>query len=143
MLIHKRYGATDDYRYGFQGQEKDDEIKGKGNSYDYGNRFHDPRVGRWLSLDAVSKSHQGNYNFASNSPKMLIDKRGDDDYYYDAITNSMYVIRNSAPHRFFFTEYIYSDSENGICELFEKYKIIMDNEFPSEELNFAIKISDK
>ncbi|RED45636.1 RHS repeat-associated core domain-containing protein [Seonamhaeicola aphaedonensis] len=113
MLQPNRHGSSDSYRYGFQGQEKDDEVKGEGNSYDYGNRFHDPRIGRWLSLDAVSKAHQGNYNFASNSPIMLIDKGGDDDYYYDAITNSIYVIRNGAPHRFFFTEYIFNDPENN------------------------------
>jgi len=28
MLLPKRHGAVDSYRYGFQGQEKDDEIKG-------------------------------------------------------------------------------------------------------------------
>ncbi|OEK09132.1 hypothetical protein A8C32_10380 [Flavivirga aquatica] len=114
QLLPNRHDETHRYRYGFQGQEKDDEVKGEGNSYDYGARFHDPRVGRWLSLDAVSKSYQGNYNFASNSPIMLIDKGGDDDYYYDAITNSIYVIRNGAPHRFFFTEHIFNESENGL-----------------------------
>jgi RHS repeat-associated protein len=32
--------------------EKDDEVKGQGNSYDFGARIMDPRVGRWLSRDA-------------------------------------------------------------------------------------------
>lgn len=32
MLLQKCHGSVDDYRYGFQGQEKDDEIKGEGNS---------------------------------------------------------------------------------------------------------------
>ncbi len=39
------------YRYGFQGQEMDDEVKGKGNSYTTQFRQYDSRVGRWLSLD--------------------------------------------------------------------------------------------
>ena len=30
-----RNGSTGDYRYGFQGQEKDDEVKGEGNSINY------------------------------------------------------------------------------------------------------------
>jgi hypothetical protein len=33
------------YRYGFQGQEKDDEWKGSGNSINYKYRMHDPRLG--------------------------------------------------------------------------------------------------
>ncbi len=31
------------YRYGFNGMEKDDEISGSGNSYDFGARTYDPR----------------------------------------------------------------------------------------------------
>jgi hypothetical protein len=35
-----------DYRYGFNGMEKDDEVKnGKGNSYDFGARMYDSRLG--------------------------------------------------------------------------------------------------
>lgn len=72
-------------------------------------------MGRWLSLDAVNKPYQGNYNFASNSPIMFIDKGGDDDYYYDSVTRSIHIVRNGAPHRFFFTDYIYSEpGDNGI-----------------------------
>ncbi len=33
---------------GFQGQEKDDEIKGEGNSLNYTYRMHDPRLGGFL-----------------------------------------------------------------------------------------------
>jgi RHS repeat-associated protein len=44
-------------RYGFNGMEKDDNVKGEGNSYDFGARIYDPRVGRWLSMDAKSKDY--------------------------------------------------------------------------------------
>jgi RHS repeat-associated protein len=44
---------SEGYRYGFQNQEKDDEIKGEGNSVNYKFRMHDPRVGRFFSLDAL------------------------------------------------------------------------------------------
>jgi glutamyl-tRNA(Gln) amidotransferase subunit D len=42
------------YRYGFNNMEKDDELKGSGNSYDFGARIYDPRVGTmvgggWMS----------------------------------------------------------------------------------------------
>jgi RHS repeat-associated protein len=43
------------YRYGFNGKEKNNEISGEGNSYDFGARIYDPRLGRWLSTDIVTK----------------------------------------------------------------------------------------
>ena len=48
-----------DYRYGYQGSEKDDELKGEGNSLDFGARIYDPRVGRWLSRDAMAADAPG------------------------------------------------------------------------------------
>ena len=48
------YDLSSDYRYGYNGKEKDDEIKGEANSLDYGARIYDPRVGRWMSTDPQS-----------------------------------------------------------------------------------------
>jgi RHS repeat-associated protein len=47
------------YRFGFNGQEKDDEVKVEGNSLDFGARIYDSRLGRWLSLDPL----QAKYSF--------------------------------------------------------------------------------
>ncbi|WP_338734133.1 RHS repeat-associated core domain-containing protein [Mangrovimonas cancribranchiae] len=68
MLLPKRHGSVDSYRYGFQGQEKDDEIKGEGNSINYKFRMHDPRVGRFLSLDPLAPQypHNSPYAFSEN-----------------------------------------------------------------------------
>ena len=41
----------ENYRYGYQGSEKDDEVKGAGNSYTTEFRQLDVRIGRWLSID--------------------------------------------------------------------------------------------
>jgi len=42
-----RHQLTPDYRYGFNGMEKDDEVKGvSGSHYDCGARCYDSRVGR-------------------------------------------------------------------------------------------------
>lgn len=56
------------YRYGFQGQEKDDEIKGAGNSLNYTFRMHDPRLGRFLSIDPLAPDypHNSPYAFSEN-----------------------------------------------------------------------------
>jgi len=60
----------DGYRYGFQGQEKDDEIKGEGNRYDFGARMYDARVGRFLSIDPHCNGYPdiSPYVFAINNP---------------------------------------------------------------------------
>ena len=49
------YGAP--YRYGFNGKENDDDIKGIGLQQDYGMRIYDPRVGRFLSVDPLQKQY--------------------------------------------------------------------------------------
>src|SRR5690554_5988227 len=56
------------YRYGFQGQEKDDEVKGEGNSINYKYRMHDPRVGRFFAVDPLAPYFSWNspYAFSEN-----------------------------------------------------------------------------
>ncbi len=71
MLLPNRNGNASDYRYGFQGQEKDDEIKGEGNSINFKFRMHDPRVGRFLSLDPLSASYPHNSPFAFSENRVI------------------------------------------------------------------------
>ena len=68
MLLPNRHGNSSNYRYGFQGQEMDNEIKGEGNSLNYTFRMHDPRVGRFLSLDPLESTYPWNspYAFSEN-----------------------------------------------------------------------------
>ncbi len=68
MLIPNRHGQSDSYRYGFQGQERDDEIKGEGNSLNFKFRMYDSRVGRFLSIDPMHSEYPWNstYAFAEN-----------------------------------------------------------------------------
>ena len=68
MLLPNRHGSSTAYRYGFQRQEKDDEIKGEGNSINYTFRMHDPRVGRFFARDPLSKKypHYSPYSFGGN-----------------------------------------------------------------------------
>lgn len=64
------------YRYGFNGKEKIDEVSG--NVYDYGFRIYNPRLGRFLSVDPLMKSYPmlTPYQFASNCPNAFIDLDG-------------------------------------------------------------------
>ena len=68
MMQPGRHANTPSYRYGFQGQEMDDEIKGEGNSVNYKFRMHDPRIGRFFSVDPLTRKypHNAPYNFSEN-----------------------------------------------------------------------------
>ncbi|WP_299897650.1 DUF6443 domain-containing protein [uncultured Aquimarina sp.] len=68
MLLPNRNGNASEYRYGFQGQEKDDEIKGEGNSVNFKYRMHDPRIGRFFAVDPLADEYSYNspYAFSEN-----------------------------------------------------------------------------
>ncbi len=68
----------DAYRYGFNGMEKDDEVKGGGNSYDFGARMYDTRVGRWKTIDPLSKKYpcMTPYSYTANNPILYIEIDG-------------------------------------------------------------------
>jgi RHS repeat-associated protein len=66
------------YKYGFNGKENDNEIKGAGNSYDFGARIYDPRLGRFLSVDKLTGEAPmlTPYHFCSNAPVSKVDVDG-------------------------------------------------------------------
>ncbi|MVO10756.1 hypothetical protein GOQ30_16415 [Flavobacterium sp. TP390] len=79
MTLPGRTYSSPAYRYGFNGMEKDDELKGNDNSYDFGSRMLDPRVGRFFSIDklnSVTPSTSG-YSTSGNSPIFKVDNKGD------------------------------------------------------------------
>jgi len=74
----RKYSANYSYRYGFNGKENDNEVKGEGNQQDYGMRIYDPRLGKFLSVDPLTKSYPWYtpYQFAGNKPINSIDVDG-------------------------------------------------------------------
>jgi RHS repeat-associated protein len=66
------------YRRGFNGMEKEDEFKGKGNSYTTEFRQLDPRLGRWMTIDPLIARFpwQSSYTTFDNNPILLIDPSG-------------------------------------------------------------------
>ena len=116
MLVPNRFESVEDYRYGFNGKEKDDEVKGKGNSIDFGERLYDGRAGRWWSTDNYLKPWISSYQFASDNPINNIDPDGNDEihFYYRTeqtldsegkahivLTLSTEIIKNDQEHTFF------------------------------------------
>jgi RHS repeat-associated protein len=60
------------YSYLFQGQEHDDEINGAtGTSYAFEYRMHDPRVGRFLSIDPLVKDYPWNSPYAFSENRVI------------------------------------------------------------------------
>lgn len=78
MPGRKFSSAGSGYRYGFNGKENDNEVKGEGNQQDYGMRIYDTRLGRFLSIDPLTREYPflTPYQFASNRPIDGIDLDG-------------------------------------------------------------------
>ena len=84
-MPNRSYTAGNQFRYGFNGKEKSNEIYGEGNAYDFGARIQDSRLGRWFSVDKVIKPSFSSYQFAKGNPINFIDPDGNDEihfYYY-------------------------------------------------------------
>ena len=81
----RQYNATNSYRYGFNGKEKDN--KDGVLQYDYGFRIYDSRLVRFKSVDPLSKEYPWYtpYQFAGNSPIVNIDLDGLEEVHYSYI----------------------------------------------------------
>jgi len=102
LMPGRTFDEDTTYRYGFNGKENDNEVKGVGNQQDYGMRIYDPRVGRFLSVDPLTLKYSGltPYQFASNIPIDGVDIDGlefKDKSYYSLIvqTSTVFSISTS------------------------------------------------
>lgn len=66
-LPGRKFTASEEYRYSYNGKEDDPENFGR---QDYGMRINDKRIGKFLSVDPLSRSYPWNspYSFALNTP---------------------------------------------------------------------------
>ena len=78
------------FRYGFNGKENDNEVKGEGNQQDYGMRIYNGRLGKFLSVDPLTKNYPwySQYHFAGNSPIAKIDLDGGEPKISEKIGNT-------------------------------------------------------
>lgn len=78
VVLEEREFISSLYRYGFNGQEKENEITGSSSHYDFGARIYDSRLGRFLSLDPIAsyRPHTSAYSFAGNMPIWCEDSYG-------------------------------------------------------------------
>lgn len=92
-------------RLGFNGMEKDNEVKGDGNSYTTHFRQLDSRLGRWLSIDPKATAFESPFVSMGNNPISNNDVLGDsiktDKKGWDAIKGSLdATLQKSNPFKF-------------------------------------------
>src|SRR5574343_785278 len=75
-------GDTSKYRFGFNTQEKDDEIAGEGNSYTAEFWQYDGRLGKRFNVDPIFKEYESPYSVLGNNPIWIIDINGADSTLY-------------------------------------------------------------
>lgn len=70
--------SSSKYRFGFNGKEKENDLYGEGNAYDYSSRMYDSRIGKWLSVDPLSNKYPSlsPYHFCANNPIIFKDPDG-------------------------------------------------------------------
>jgi RHS repeat-associated protein len=64
------------YRFGFNTQERDDEVYGKGNASSAQFWEYDTRLGRRWNKDPITKVSESPYSCFSNNPICLVDSKG-------------------------------------------------------------------
>ncbi len=78
-LLPGRNYSSSSYAFGFQGQEKDDEVYGAtGTSYAFEYRMHDARVGRFMSVDPLAFKYPfySPYAFSGNRVIDMVELEG-------------------------------------------------------------------
>ena len=77
VMPARTFTASNDYRYGFNGKEKDKNISSL-TAYDYGFRIYNPAIGKFLSVDPLTGKYPEltPYQFASNRPIDGVDLDG-------------------------------------------------------------------
>jgi len=78
MIKSREFVGFDEYKYGFNGKENDNEVSGDGNNLDFGNRIYDSRLGKWLSVDSryMDYPSMSPYNYVNDNPLIFIDPDG-------------------------------------------------------------------
>jgi len=98
----RTYTATNQYRYGFNGKENDNDIET--GAQDYGMRIYDSRIGNFLSVDPLQDKFPWNsdYSFSEGDPINYIDLDGKEKAESNAnwaIKSNMHSVITDCPHR--------------------------------------------
>ena len=79
VMPGRNFVSSTTYRYGYNGKEKDNEMKGDANSVDFDARSLDVRLARWMSIDPQGGRypHLSGYSAFANCPIFYTDPGGE------------------------------------------------------------------
>jgi RHS repeat-associated protein len=152
MLLPGRHGRDDinGYRYGFQGQEMDDEIKGEGNSVNYKYRMHDPRIGRFFAVDPLAPKypHNSPYAFSENKVIHMVELEGLEAVGYDYYNQQIdkygvdFWAKPRKPKLLVVTEGdVISEVLNNWAMSYYQYQLDAYNDMSEDEKDFAARMA--
>ncbi len=136
-LLPGRNYSSDAYRFGFQGQVKDDEIYGAtGTSYTAEFWQYDSRTGRRWNLDPRPVTSVSFYAAFMNNPIGFTDVRGDTSEFFNIANGASLGTINDAGafRRIKINQDIYNGSVNNASKLFGKG--FMDGSSEQDKANF-------
>ena len=122
--VYSNAVANEEYRFGFNGMEMDNDANGTGNSYTTDFRQYDSRLGRWLSIDPLAEM------FASLSPYVAFDNNPI--YYVDPHGLSAVNPPGTGNDQ--------ADKENEGYQLDE---IVIEDEFPGVQMEYTLELVDR
>jgi RHS repeat-associated protein len=144
MLLPNRHEDAGEYRYGFQGQEKDDEIDGvEGSHLDFGARIYNSRIGRWLSRDPLEmKSPEYSpYKAMKNNPIVYIDPDGKDEIV--RITIYDYDKNETRVFEFYIdNNMVLWDGEVNAATIIDQALVIYRNDYYNYTSNYTVYIKN-
>ena len=110
--LHSNTSKSTRTTYSFQGQERDDEVSGVGNSYTADFWQYSPRLGRRWNQDPKPNSSISNYACFANNPLIFSDVYGDTIRFHENMTSeqisgykfAVSILRNSEMFDYYYTE---------------------------------------
>jgi RHS repeat-associated protein len=98
-MVGRSYSASE-YAFGFNGKINDEEILSNGRWQDYGFRAYRSDIGRFVSMDPLSKDYPEltTYQFASNTPIQAIDLDGREAFFIHGTIVPLWLIPFKVPY---------------------------------------------
>lgn|GEM_PF-6997881 len=133
QMPDRTWSESSDYRYGFQGQEQDDEVYGKGNSTTAEFWQYDARLGRRWNVDPRPVTSLSSYATFSNNPSVYSDIKGDT----ATVTGGESEIAYTNP--------ITGEMKNGTIQsaFLDLLSSLTDNKYDIDENNHLIKTESR
>jgi len=94
ISIHRRYYTSSNYRYGFNGQEREQQLNQSITSAEYW--IYDGRLGRRWNVDPRTNPSISNYACFANNPLIFTDLKGDTTLFYNMANNELLGTYNDA-----------------------------------------------